>query len=237
MVFREEFLKAKFGVRAAGCVTFFWLVGGEVTGWYSRNLVLSLVTILHLGGGLSSYRRTQRCIVIYTTWGGTRTMLYCCTIVSWLLFPCVSISSLPRIITLWICPLELRESLGGWSYFPTNKELGIWRSFCTREGATVYCLVSVFLTLFFLCFLSLYPYLLFIFFFLIKLTAAKISFKNPFLMPLGCHLSLPYISSLSGSSIYLFFMLAMSVFLVETVCLLRTNIMSYRFFFKFHHLA
>ena len=29
MVFREEFLKAKFGVRAAQCTTFFLLVGGE----------------------------------------------------------------------------------------------------------------------------------------------------------------------------------------------------------------
>ena len=42
MVLGEEFLKAKFGVRAAVCVTFFWLVGGEVRGQCSRNLVLSL---------------------------------------------------------------------------------------------------------------------------------------------------------------------------------------------------
>ena len=42
MVFREECLKAKFGVRAAGCRTFFWLVGGEVTGWCSRSNVFSL---------------------------------------------------------------------------------------------------------------------------------------------------------------------------------------------------
>ena len=42
MAFREDFLKAKFGVRAAGRVTFFWLVGGEVTGRCSRNLGLSL---------------------------------------------------------------------------------------------------------------------------------------------------------------------------------------------------
>ena len=34
MVFRKEFLKAKLGVRATGCVTFFWLIDGEVRGWY-----------------------------------------------------------------------------------------------------------------------------------------------------------------------------------------------------------
>ena len=39
LVFREVFI-GKFGVRAAGCVTFFWLVD-EVTGHYSRNLVPS----------------------------------------------------------------------------------------------------------------------------------------------------------------------------------------------------
>ena len=40
--FQWEVLKGKFRVRLAGCVTFFWLPGGEVTGWCSRNLMLSL---------------------------------------------------------------------------------------------------------------------------------------------------------------------------------------------------
>ena len=40
--FKEEFLKAKFGVRATECLAFFWLVDDEVTGWCSRNLVLGL---------------------------------------------------------------------------------------------------------------------------------------------------------------------------------------------------
>ena len=39
-------------MRAAGCVTLFWLVGSEVTGRCFRNLDVSLkLTILHLGGG------------------------------------------------------------------------------------------------------------------------------------------------------------------------------------------
>ena len=32
----------RFRVKTAGCVTLFWLVGGEITGRCSRNLVLSL---------------------------------------------------------------------------------------------------------------------------------------------------------------------------------------------------
>ena len=39
---KQAVFKAKFGVRAAGCVTFFWWVSDEVTGQCSRNLVLSL---------------------------------------------------------------------------------------------------------------------------------------------------------------------------------------------------
>ena len=46
---------------AAGCVTFFWLVGGEITGLVlQESCAQPEVTILHLGGGLSSCRRTQR---------------------------------------------------------------------------------------------------------------------------------------------------------------------------------
>ena len=50
VVLGEEFLKTKFRVGPAGCVNFFWLVGG-------RRMVLQEscawpeVTILHLGGG------------------------------------------------------------------------------------------------------------------------------------------------------------------------------------------
>ena len=36
--FREVLLKATLGGRATGCVTFFSLVGGEVTGWCFRSL-------------------------------------------------------------------------------------------------------------------------------------------------------------------------------------------------------
>ena len=42
MFWGERFWKARFVVKAAGCVNCFWLVGGEVTGGCSRKLVISL---------------------------------------------------------------------------------------------------------------------------------------------------------------------------------------------------
>lgn len=61
-----------------GCVTFFWLVGGEIAGWCSRNVVLRLklpsstwLEALVPGKGLKD-------IVTYIPGGGTRTLIYCC---------------------------------------------------------------------------------------------------------------------------------------------------------------
>ena len=78
--FQGRVLKAKFEMRAAGYVTSFWLGGG----WCNRvvfyeSLAQVEVTILHLGGSISSCRTIQRYIVLYGPWGGTRTLFYCCT--------------------------------------------------------------------------------------------------------------------------------------------------------------
>ena len=103
-------------MRAAGHVegcTLFCLVGGEVTGWCSRNRALSLKPTLLLGGGLSSpeeLRDNALCIPR----GGTRTLPQGCTIVSWLLLPCVCIPSLSWLADVWICPLGVKEGHGGW---------------------------------------------------------------------------------------------------------------------------
>ena len=55
-------------------------------------------------------------------------------IVSWLLLLCFCIPSLPWLATVWICPLELREGLGGWSLFPTNKKWGTQRGYVPRRA-------------------------------------------------------------------------------------------------------
>ena len=157
MVFREQFLKATFEVTAARCMTFFWLVTGVVRGWCSRNLI-------HQSSG-SNQSGISACschpppewralvpteqledmyqIAMSTPWGGTRTLPYHCTIVSWLLFLCFCIPSLPSLVTAWICPLTLREGTGGLSLFPTNKKLGTWKGFCTQKGPSGPCSASV----------------------------------------------------------------------------------------------
>ena len=140
-------------MRAAGHVegcTLFCLVGGEVTGWCSRNRALSLKPTLLLGGGLSSpeeLRDNALCIPR----GGTRTLPQGCTIVSWLLLPCVCIPSLSWLADVWICPLELRESPGGWkkpiSYKRETNEEREGREVNTErifswEGPTGLCFIS-----------------------------------------------------------------------------------------------
>ena len=60
------------------------------------------LSVLHLGGGLSSCR-TQRYFIMYIPWGGTRALLYHC-----LLFDCLF--SVPA----FLCSLEI---LGYWDLF------------------------------------------------------------------------------------------------------------------------
>ena len=67
-------------------------------------------------------------IYIYIPWGGTRTLSWGCTIVSWLLLPSLCMPSLSWLATVWTCPLELRE--GQEAECPTDKKWGIQKDFC-----------------------------------------------------------------------------------------------------------
>ena len=108
--FGREVFKGKFGVKAARCVPFLWLLGGEVMGWCSRNLVLSLkLPSTSEGGGWHfSSCRTQMMLYIFLEEERRicLRMHYC----SQLFFPCFYIPSLPWRATVWICPLQLREA-------------------------------------------------------------------------------------------------------------------------------
>ena len=120
MVFREEFSKAKYWMRLQGCD--FLLIGWW---WRHRAVLQDSCTWYyhpHPEGELSPCRRTQRYIVTYIPWGGTRTLLYGDTIVFWLRFLCLYIPLLPKSVIVCICPLELRGGLGAWKLFPTNKK-------------------------------------------------------------------------------------------------------------------
>ena len=100
MVFREECLKAKFGVRAAGCRTYFWLVGGEVTGWCSRNNVFSLKLVSSaLVGIIVPVRKTPRYIVTYIPLGGNTTLyLWAIVYYFWLLWTFVAVCGLSLVV-------------------------------------------------------------------------------------------------------------------------------------------
>ena len=85
------------------CVTFFWLVGDKVTGWCSRNPVLSLKLLSSIWVGALAPAELKD-VVMCVPWGGTRTLPQDCTTVSWLLPPCFCIPSLPWLATIWTCP-------------------------------------------------------------------------------------------------------------------------------------
>ena len=114
--------------------TFFWLVGGEVTGRCSRNLVLSLKLPSSIWAGTFVPTEELKDIVMYIPWRGTRTLPHHWTIVSLLLLLCFCIPSLPWWATIWIFPLELKEGQGGWSHFPTDKKWGTWKGFVPRRA-------------------------------------------------------------------------------------------------------
>ena len=64
-------------------------------------------------GGFGSVEELKD-VALCITWGGTRTRPQDCSIVSWLLLPCLYTPSLPWLATVWTCPLELKEDHGGW---------------------------------------------------------------------------------------------------------------------------
>ena len=65
VITRPQKRKATFGVRTAGCVTFFRLVGGEATGWCSRNLELSLKLPSSTWVGPQSCRTQRHCYAYF----------------------------------------------------------------------------------------------------------------------------------------------------------------------------
>ena len=81
--------------------------------WGLRACGQHAVNFSHLMG-VSVSAKQLRDIVLCIPWGGTRTLPQGCAIVSWLFLLCFCIPSLPWLATVWKCPLELREGLGGW---------------------------------------------------------------------------------------------------------------------------
>ena len=95
---------------------------------------------LHLLGGGVTFIDELKAIVMCITWGGTGTLPQGCTLVSWLLFPCLGILFLSWLVTVQTCPLGFKEAHRGWSLFPTNRNGGQKGS--VPRIPTVSCLVS-----------------------------------------------------------------------------------------------
>ena len=93
--------------------TFFWLVGGEVTGQCSRNLVLSLKLPSSTWAAAFAPAEEIKGIVKYFPDEEPGPLFYHCT--SFLTaLPLFLLPSLPWLATVWICLLELREGQGSW---------------------------------------------------------------------------------------------------------------------------
>ena len=125
-------------MKAAGWVTFFSLVGGEVTGWCSRSFVfdLKLPSSTWRGAGgrgeLWFCRRTQRYYYIYFLRKNQdpAPRLHC----FFLTAPPLFLHSFPSLFSNWNCPLKsgkVKES--EWNLFPTNKKHGIQKGFVPRS--------------------------------------------------------------------------------------------------------
>ena len=71
-------------------------------------------------------------IVVYISWGWTRTLPWGCTIVFLTASPYFSLSPLPLSwqVSVWICPLEMKEGQEGWCcLFSTSKKQGTGKGF------------------------------------------------------------------------------------------------------------
>ena len=126
MGFREEAFIGKNGGGgwAAVCLALLWLVGGEVTGWYSRNLSLLLPTSLGSAGLCSAWSHQPQLAggQIFTTSPGRSqsqaTSQQCCFLLHFFT---------PRSTNS--APLELSEGTGAETLFLPARNGGHTKAF------------------------------------------------------------------------------------------------------------
>ena len=93
-------------------------------GWGLHACGQQTVNSSRLAGGFSSCKTAWRYCSVYPLRGDPDPPQGS-AIVSWLLLPDRYIPSLPWLATVWTCPLELREGLGGWMKpISCNQEMG-----------------------------------------------------------------------------------------------------------------
>ena len=136
--FGDKFLRQSWGWTEY--VTFFWLVGSEVTGWCYRNLVLSLKLSSFTWVRALVSAEELKTIAMYICWGGSKTLLYLWSICS-SLFP----YSFPSLIRGY-----LNLPFGNQGRLKRLKEdyllvleTGDMEKIYSREDPTVSCSTSV----------------------------------------------------------------------------------------------
>ena len=132
-------------MNASGCGVFFWLIGGAVTGWCSRDPVLSLKLPSSTWVSALVLAEELKDSAVYITWGGTRTLpprSLCCFLIVPTSFP----HSLPSLISNCLnLPFGTQGRSKSWNktYFlqTRNGELG---KVYTKEGSTGSCFILCF---------------------------------------------------------------------------------------------
>jgi len=139
----EAFLKVTFGVRTAGGMTFFWLVGGEVRGWCFRNInhlgsTSSLSTCgreVCLSFCITTKRYVSDCCAypLRSMWDSVWT-LDCYDFSCWAAFS-LFLHSLASLVGKHSCLLfEAQGRLRRLKPFSANKKWEQWRGFCIQRA-------------------------------------------------------------------------------------------------------
>ena len=141
-------------MRAAGCVTLFWLVGGEATEQCSRNLVLSLKLLSSTWVGAPVLQKNSK-ILLYLriSWVGTRTLPQGCTnnrLFPLFLYPLTSLISNCLYLPFgtqgrswgWMKPISYRQEMENTEQICTLEPHGVLLSFNSGNWATMTVITS-----------------------------------------------------------------------------------------------
>ena len=137
----KSFYRPKFGMRVAGCMTPpDWWVSGEVTGQYSRNLVLSLKLPSSTCVGALVPTEVFRHLM-YIPWEGTRILFLTAALQ---LLDCSSFLHFLTLLTRNCLNLLFgtQEFLEGQSLDPANKKPEIQNHSCVWQGPMGSCLIT-----------------------------------------------------------------------------------------------
>lgn len=103
--------------------------------WYLVTPGLVLVVVLSGSPFLGPLvlQKNSDNVVMFIPRRGTRILPQICTVVSALLLPCHCIPTLPWLVPVWPCPLELSKVMEAEAYSQKKQETGTWKGLCAQE--------------------------------------------------------------------------------------------------------